>query len=123
MRRLKDRAIEFLQLASSGDARRAFALHAGPAFRHHNPWFHGDAESLMQAMIDNASRMPGKQLDVLRAVQEADLVVVHSRMRPAPDARSVALVHIFRFEQELIAEMWDVAQPEPEASPNESGMF
>jgi predicted SnoaL-like aldol condensation-catalyzing enzyme len=123
MRRLKDRAIEFLQLASAGDARRAFELHAGPAFCHHNPWFAADAESLMQGMIDNAAKLPAKQLEVLRAVQEADLVVVHSRMRPAPEARSVALVHIFRFEQERIAELWDVAQPEPETTQNALGMF
>jgi predicted SnoaL-like aldol condensation-catalyzing enzyme len=35
----------------------------------------------------------------------------------------VALVHIFRFEGNLIAELWDIGQAAPENSPNEYGMF
>ena len=32
-------------------------------------------------------------------------------------------VHIFRFEQGRIAELWDLAQPISTDSPNENGMF
>lgn len=52
----KEAAIEFLRLASSGKVREAFRAHAGPGFRHHNPFFHGDAESLMAAMEEMRPR-------------------------------------------------------------------
>jgi len=32
-------------------------------------------------------------------------------------------VHIFRFEGERIAELWDLGQPVPDGSPNEDGML
>jgi predicted SnoaL-like aldol condensation-catalyzing enzyme len=32
------------------------------------------------------------------------------------------LVHIFRFDGGLIAELWDIGQPVPEDSPNERGL-
>jgi hypothetical protein len=35
----------------------------------------------------------------------------------------IAAVHIFRFEQDRIVELWDVAQPLSKDSPNQNGMF
>jgi predicted SnoaL-like aldol condensation-catalyzing enzyme len=32
-------------------------------------------------------------------------------------------VHIFRFEQGRIVELWDLGQEVPESSPNQYGMF
>jgi hypothetical protein len=32
-------------------------------------------------------------------------------------------VHIFRFQNDLIAELWDIGQAVPENSPNQFGMF
>lgn len=119
----KASAIEFLRLAAKGNAREAFRRHVGPAFRHHNPYFRGDARSLMCAMEENASRNPDKILGIRRALQDGELVAVHSRVRQRPGDRGGAVVHIFRFEGNLIAEFWDVGQAEPEDSPNECGMF
>lgn len=120
---LKDAAISFLNLAASGSVREAFRMHVGPGFRHHNPYFRGDAGSLMAAMEDNATRNPGKRFEVLRAIQEADQVAVFSRLRLQPGHAGVAVVHIFRFEGPLIAELWDIGQAVPEDSVNENGMF
>jgi predicted SnoaL-like aldol condensation-catalyzing enzyme len=119
----KDAAIEFLRLVASGSVPEAFRKHAAPDFRHHNPYFRGDAESLMAAMEENAARNPDKVLEIQHALQDGDLVAVHSRVRMKPGDRALALAHIFRFEQNLIAELWDIGQAEPENSPNEYGMF
>ena len=118
-----DRAVDFLRLASRGDVEEAFARYVAPGFRHHNPWFAGDASSLMRAMADNARQHPAKSCETLRTVAEGELVCVHSRIRLEPEGRAVAAVHIFRFEGEWIAELWDVTQPEPEEVANEYGMF
>lgn len=57
-------------------------------------------------------------------VAEDDLVVKHTWMRlSTEDPHGLAMVHIFRFENGQIAELWDLARPVPEDSPNENGMF
>ena len=119
----KEAAISFLRLVAAGKVRDAYNAHIGSGFRHHNAFFRGDADSLMRAMEENAVKNPNKMLDVQRALEDGDLVAVHSRVRQNPDDRGGAVVHIFRFEGERVAELWDVGQPVPEHSPNEHGMF
>jgi predicted SnoaL-like aldol condensation-catalyzing enzyme len=74
-------------------------------------------------MEENAAQNPNKVLEIQRALQDGDLVAVHSHVRQQPGDRGAAVVHIFRFEGDRIAELWDVGQPVPESSPNELGMF
>jgi len=119
----KEAAMSFLQFAASGRVRHAFDAFVAPDFRHHNPHFPGDAQSLANAMEDNARDNPDKTLQIEHALEEGDLVVVHSRVRLQPDAPEIALVHIFRFEEDRVAELWDIAEPVPPNSPNENGMF
>ncbi|RZI45060.1 nuclear transport factor 2 family protein [Herbaspirillum sp. HC18] len=119
----KDAAVSFLHLASAGKAREAFDKYAGPGFIHHNPYFKGDADSLVKGMEENAARFPGKKLEVQRALEDGGLVAVHSHVRLKPEDLGVALVHIFRFEGERIVELWDMGQPVPEDCVNEHGMF
>ena len=119
----KDAALDFLRLAASGSVREAYQRHVGAGFRHHNPYFRGDAESLAAGMEENAARFPDKKVEIQRALEEGDLVAVHSRVRMKPGDPGMALVHIFRFKANLIAELWDIGMPAPEKSPNEHGMF
>ena len=120
---LKDAAIEFLTLVASGKVSEAYEKHIAAGFRHHNPHFHGNAASLKEAMQANATRNPNKVLEVQRALQEGDQVAVFSRVRQHPDDRGGAVVHIFRFQENRIAELWDIGQPVPDNSINENGMF
>ena len=119
----KDAATTFLQLVASGKVREAFQNYVGPNFRHHNPFFRGDAESLMLAMEENAAMNPGKVLEVQRALEDDGLVAVHSHVRQKPGDLGGAVVHVFRFQGDRVVELWDIGQPVPENSPNENGMF
>ncbi len=119
----KDVAIAFLRMAAAGKVREAYREHIGPGFRHHNPFFRGDSESLMAAMEENATQNPHKVFEVQHAIEDQDLVAVHSRIRTRPEDRGAVVVHIFRFDGNRIVELWDVGQPVPETSPNENGMF
>jgi predicted SnoaL-like aldol condensation-catalyzing enzyme len=74
-------------------------------------------------MEENAHQNPDKRLEVLRALEDGDLVAVHSHVRQKPDDRGGAVVHIFRFEGDRIVELWDIGQPVPAESPNSNGMF
>jgi len=118
----KDIAISFLKNASSGKLDEAYRK-VSPNFCHHNFYFKGDAESLKDGMAQAHKQFPNTALDVQRAVAEGDLVAVHSRVRHAPERPEIAVVHIFRFEGDKIAELWDVGTEVPKDSPNENGAF
>jgi len=120
---LKDVAVDFLKLSAAGRADVAFERYAAPGFRHHNPYFPGDARSLRDAMQANAAQHPAKVLEVQRALQDGQEVAVFSRVDMGPGGSTVAVVHIFRFEGERIVELWDIGQPVPQGGANENGMF
>ena len=119
----KDAAISFMQFVGTGRVRDAYERHVGANFRHHNAFFRGDRESLMKAMEENARKNPDKVVEMKLALEDGNFVAVHSYIRQHAHDRGVAAVHIFRFENDRIAELWDVGQEVPKESPNEYGMF
>ena len=118
----KDIAISFLLNAAKGKLDDAYAL-VSSMFRHHNPYFKGDAESLKAGMAEADKKFPNTTLEVQHVFEDGDFVAVHSRVQHAPNTLPIAAVHIFRFEGDQIAELWDVAMEAPKDSPNENGMF
>ena len=119
----KEAATSFLRLASAGKVKDAYQQYVDPGFRHHNPYFAGDAETLKTAMIENATQFPQKTIDIKHVVADGDLVAMHAHVRLKPDDLGVATIHLFRFEGNRIIELWDVGQAVPESSLNKYGMF
>jgi predicted SnoaL-like aldol condensation-catalyzing enzyme len=116
-------AVSFLKLASIGKVSEAYSKYIGVGFRHHNPFFEGSAESLQAGMEENAKQSSNKVFTILRTVSEEDFVVTHSHVQQNPEQRGAVVVHIFRFENGKIVELWDVGQPVPEEAPNQYGML
>lgn len=116
-------ATSFMKLVAGNRIAEAYDTCVAPSFRHHNAYYPGDAESLRKGMQESAERFPNKQFEIQRTVEEGDLVMVHSRMRPQAGMPEMALVHIFRFENGLIAELWDIGQAEPDEVVNTLGLF
>ena len=119
----KQIATDFLMHASKGNSKEAFSKYVSKNFKHHNTYFKGDGESLMIAMEDNAMKNPNKVFDIKRSLQDGDLVATHSYVRQKPGDPGAAVVHIFRFENDKIAELWDLGQAVPLETVNENGMF
>lgn len=119
----KQAAIDFLHDVASGRVREAYDRWVAKDFKHHNPYFRGDAESLRNGMEQNAREHPKKRLDVLKALEDGDLVAIYSRVRHEPEEVGYAVFHLFRFEGDRIAELWDVGQAVPEPLVNQYGMF
>jgi predicted SnoaL-like aldol condensation-catalyzing enzyme len=119
----KEIAVSFLERVASGDVRGAFKDYTGNDFRHHNPYFRGDQESLMLGMEDNAIKNPDKRFEVKRAMADEGIVAVHSHVRQNPGDPGVVVVHIFRFQHGKIVELWDIGQPIPKDPVNENGVF
>ena len=118
----KEIAISFLKNAATGKLDEAYAK-VSANFRHHNPYFNGDADSLKAGMAEAHEKFPGTTLDVQHSWEDGDLVAIHSRVSHAPDQPEIAVVHMFRFEGERIAELWDVGMEAPKDSPNHNGLF
>jgi predicted SnoaL-like aldol condensation-catalyzing enzyme len=119
----KEIAVAFLEMAASGNASEAYSKFVAAGFRHHNPFFEGTAKALQAGMEENARQNPNKIFEVKRAIAEGDLVVTHSHVRQKPEDLGAAVVHIFRFENSKIVELWDLGQPIPAESVNKNGMF
>ena len=119
----KESALHFLKLASEGKSREAFELYVGKDFKHHNVYFKGDPNTFMIAIEEDAKINPDKIFEIQRALEDGDLVAVHSRFRQNPNDTDYAVMHIFRFEGNKVVELWDFAQAAPAEIINENGMF
>ena len=118
----KDIAISFLGEAASGKVDEAYRR-VSQSFRHHNAYFAGDVESLKAGMAEAHEKFPDTKLEVKHVLEDGDLVAVHSRVSHGPDEADITVVHLFRFEGEQIAELWDIGMEAPKEMPNENGLF
>ena len=117
-------AKSFLEMAGTGKVQEAYDQYVSPSFIHHNQYFKGDRESLLRAMLEASQATPNKSIQIRHTYEDDDTVITHSLVtREDPQAPHIAAVHIFRFEQDRIVELWDVAQPLSKESPNENGPF
>jgi len=119
----KEIAKNFLMLASKGESQKAFELFVGDNFIHHNAYFKGDRHTLMTAMEENALKNPNKIFEIQRSLEDGNLVAVHSRVQLKHGDIEIAVIHIFKFEQDKIVELWDFGQVVPSDIVNENGMF
>ena len=66
MSRHKEAAKSFLEMAGMGKVRDAYDQYVAPSFIHHNPYFKGDRQSLLNAMQEAARTTPNKSIDSSR---------------------------------------------------------
>jgi predicted SnoaL-like aldol condensation-catalyzing enzyme len=119
----KDIAKDFLILSARGLSRQAFQQYVGDNFKHHNAFFKGDANSLMIAMEESHIKNPNKVFEIQRALEDKNLVAVHSRVQQTQGDIEIAVMHIFHFDNDKITELWDFGQLVPADMINENGMF
>ena len=119
----KTTAQNFLLEVASGKVDEAFEKYISPKFIHHNAYFKGDLESLKTAMKENATLNPQKQITILRVLGEENMVATHSHIKQNPTDLGAVVVHIFRFENEKIIELWDVGTGVPKEIINDYGIF
>jgi predicted SnoaL-like aldol condensation-catalyzing enzyme len=111
----------FLKMASSGDVEAAYRLFVASHFIHHNQYFKSDRNSLMIAMSEAHQKNPNKSIDIKYTYEDRLTVITHSLV--TKEQFQMAVVHIFRFENSKIVELWDLGQVIDINSPNSKGMF
>lgn len=114
-------AMEFLKLAGTGKVREAYDRFIAPDFIHHNQYFKGDRESLLRAMEEAHKASPNKDIFTRFCYEDGDTVITHSLV--AKETMEIAVVHIFRFREDKVVELWDLGQVIDKNSPNENGLF
>src|SRR3989344_4135197 len=117
--RKRDIAESFLKLASTGRVLEAYKKHVHPDFYHHNLYFKGDRESLLKGMEENAKQFPNKTYETLRALEEGETVAIHGKVTLSLESQW-SVIHIFRFEDDKIIELWEASQEVLKDSPNKN---
>jgi predicted SnoaL-like aldol condensation-catalyzing enzyme len=117
----KEMAISFLKMAGGGDVKAAYDKYIALDFVHHNQYFKGDRQSLMNAMIEAHKTSPNKSIEVKKAYEDGNTVITHSKV--VKENMEIAVVHIFKFENGKVVELWDLGQQIAKDSPNENGAF
>jgi len=119
----KETAVDFLQLIVAGSIDEAYANYVNMHGKHHNMYYSADFSALKQGMIENQSKFPNKRLMVKNVIGDGNMVAIHSNLIMKTGEPGMAVVHIFRFENGKIVEMWDIGQTVPNESPNRLGAF
>ncbi len=118
----KESVRSFLDLVVAGKVQEGYDTFVHPKFTHHNVWYKGDRQTLLDGMKESHERFPTKKFEVKKIVEEGDTVMTFSYIS-LDGMQAMSVVHIFRFEDGKIIEMWDAGQEIPVDSPNENGAF
>jgi len=119
----KERAVQFLRLVTSGEIDDAYTRFVSPLGKHHSPYFAAGFDALKMAMKENHDQFPNKKSEIKHVLGDGDMVAVHSHVVLKPGDSGFAIMHLFRFEQGKIVELWDFTQHMQEDSPNIDGLF
>lgn len=112
----------FAQVLAPMDSQTVEALFA-PGFIQHNPGMASGIPALKDALDRTKAAYPRAIYTVKRMMADGGLVMAHVHAIFEPGHPGVALVNIFRVENGLIAEHWDVVQPVETRPKNANGMF
>ncbi len=101
--------------------REAFERYVDEGYIQHNPAVVDGREAAI-AHLDGLLERPTVSMDVRRVLVDGDYAVAHLIGRQGPEDPGHALMNIFRMEDGIIMEHWDVAQPIPEKTASGRGM-
>ncbi len=119
----KKSAVKFLELIVAGKVDEAYGQYVDTGGTHHNAFFPAGFPSLQKAMKENNIQFPNKQLVIKNILGDDNLVAVHSHLLLKADEPGMVVVHLFRFKNDKIVEIWDCGQIIPVNCPNKDGVF
>lgn len=119
----KDKAKAFYKMAFEGQAAKAVEKFVGSTYTQHNPLVEDGKEGFIAYFNKMQQDYPEKSIRFLRAIEEENLVALHTRQSWEGDNDYVTM-DFFRFdENEKIVEHWDAIQEVPEKMAHNNTMF
>jgi predicted SnoaL-like aldol condensation-catalyzing enzyme len=119
----KAAAVDFLQMVVAGNIDQAYEKYVDMDGKHHNAFFPAGFPALKKAMAEAHLQFPNKVFQTKHVLGDNDMVAVHSCMVLKPGEMELGVLHLFRFKDGKIVEMWDLGQQVPKDLPNQDGMF
>lgn len=119
----KENAIDFLSMIIQGKINEAYDKYVNLKGKHHNMYTPSGFTNLLQGMQAAEDQNPNKQFQIKNVFGEDDLIAVHSHLTLSANEPGMATVHMFRFDNNKIVELWDIAQPIPKDLINTDGPF
>lgn len=116
-------ALQFLDLVTKGHIDEAYERYVDMEGKHHNTFYPAGFPVLQKGMEENHLQFPNKQFTVKHALADGDMVVSHSHLAFNEGEAGMVVVHIFRFVNGKIVELWDCGQAIPSEMPNTDGVF
>ncbi len=117
----RDEAVAFLNQVIAGDIKGAYQTYVNLEGTHHNVYTPAGFANLMKGMQAAEDQSPNKTFVVKNVFGDGELIAVHSHLTMGED--DMITVHMFRFEDGKIVELWDVAQSIPDEQVNSDGAF
>jgi len=117
----KDRAVAFLNQVIAGDIENAYEVYVDLTGKHHNMYTPAGFVNLMKGMQAAEEKTPNKTFVIKHVFGDGDLVAIHSHLKQGE--MNMATVHMFRFGNNKVVEMWDIAQTIPDEQVNTDGAF
>jgi len=82
----------------------------------HNPNLADGRQALVDFISGTRGQLPDLHFEVRRTAAEGDLVFAHSLFQPAPGQAGLAVIDVFRIQDGVIAEHWDLNEAVPETT-------
>ncbi|AWN72481.1 ester cyclase [Legionella anisa] len=114
---------QFYQKALNEKNFDAAKNYLGAWYIQHNPMVQDGIEGLKNYINYLKSTYPQSHSEIKRIFADGDYVIIHVHSVLEPGTQGLAIVDIYRLENNKIYEHWDVIQPIPAESANSNGMF
>jgi predicted SnoaL-like aldol condensation-catalyzing enzyme len=122
LERNKKNVAEFYDLLLNKKDFDAASKFIGKRYKQHNPLVKDGPEGLKEFVATRKATFPGARSEIKRIFAEGDYVILHVHS-VLDETKERAIIEIFRLENGLVDEHWDVIQMMPEDPANPNGMF
>jgi predicted SnoaL-like aldol condensation-catalyzing enzyme len=89
----------------------------------HKPEVEDGPEGLLDFVRWIYSQSPQHKARIIRSFVDGDYVILHVHVVNGAEAKDIAVMDIFRVENGMLMEHWDVASPVPLNAKNDNGVF
>jgi predicted SnoaL-like aldol condensation-catalyzing enzyme len=95
-----------------------------PDYKQHKPNIPDGPEAVLDFMRANYAADPDHTVTVVRSFADGDYVILHVKIGlKRPVEQELSVMDIFRAEDGILVEHWDVEQPIPAKMMHENGMI